>query len=112
MLICTSVWYRRKKLLTIFFNICSLPVVLIGDDCIAINGGTSNVNISRITCGPGHGIRYDSPALTFSRKLTIYSLIPFSHGAMYVSEKIQQIRNVTSKLGVCVVALFVAVLGV
>ncbi|KAI3463397.1 hypothetical protein Pfo_020060 [Paulownia fortunei] len=29
-----------------------------GDDCIAINGGTSNVYISRIACGPGHGIRY------------------------------------------------------
>ncbi|KAH6834037.1 hypothetical protein C2S53_004839 [Perilla frutescens var. hirtella] len=25
------------------------------DDCIAINGGNSDINISRITCGPGHG---------------------------------------------------------
>ncbi|KAF8035859.1 hypothetical protein BT93_C1779 [Corymbia citriodora subsp. variegata] len=28
-----------------------------GDDCIAINGGTSNVNITGLFCGPGHGIR-------------------------------------------------------
>ncbi|KAK8628050.1 hypothetical protein V6N13_063762 [Hibiscus sabdariffa] len=28
-----------------------------GDDCIAIKGGTSNVKFTRVTCGPGHGIR-------------------------------------------------------
>ncbi|KAG6576845.1 Receptor-like protein EIX2, partial [Cucurbita argyrosperma subsp. sororia] len=27
-----------------------------GDDCIAINNGSSNINIVDITCGPGHGI--------------------------------------------------------
>ncbi|KAH6830163.1 Pectin lyase-like superfamily protein [Perilla frutescens var. hirtella] len=32
-------------------------VMEIGDDCIAINEGTSSLYISRITCGPGHGIR-------------------------------------------------------
>ncbi|XVF33648.1 hypothetical protein REPUB_Repub17cG0185900 [Reevesia pubescens] len=31
-----------------------------GDDCIAINGGTSHLNITRLTCGPGHGISVGS----------------------------------------------------
>ncbi|XP_058746865.1 probable polygalacturonase At3g15720 [Vicia villosa] len=31
-----------------------------GDDCIAINGGTSFLDAKRITCGPGHGISVGS----------------------------------------------------
>ncbi|KAF8389108.1 hypothetical protein HHK36_025794 [Tetracentron sinense] len=31
-----------------------------GDDCVAINGGSSYINITRVTCGPGHGISVGS----------------------------------------------------
>ncbi|XVF87693.1 hypothetical protein PTKIN_Ptkin18bG0141000 [Pterospermum kingtungense] len=31
-----------------------------GDDCIAINGGSSQINITRLKCGPGHGISVGS----------------------------------------------------
>ncbi|XP_043700276.1 probable polygalacturonase At3g15720 [Telopea speciosissima] len=31
-----------------------------GDDCVAINGGTSFINITKVTCGPGHGISVGS----------------------------------------------------
>ncbi|XVE82417.1 hypothetical protein DITRI_Ditri16bG0003000 [Diplodiscus trichospermus] len=31
-----------------------------GDDCVAINGGSSHINITRLTCGPGHGISVGS----------------------------------------------------
>ncbi|KAK2651720.1 hypothetical protein Ddye_011576 [Dipteronia dyeriana] len=31
-----------------------------GDDCVAINGGCKNINVTRIACGPGHGISVGS----------------------------------------------------
>nr|XP_043623069.1 probable polygalacturonase At3g15720 [Erigeron canadensis] len=31
-----------------------------GDDCVAINGGIYNINVTRVFCGPGHGISIGS----------------------------------------------------
>ncbi|XP_021906586.1 probable polygalacturonase At3g15720 [Carica papaya] len=31
-----------------------------GDDCVAINSGSYNITITRMTCGPGHGISIGS----------------------------------------------------
>ncbi|MED6210487.1 hypothetical protein PIB30_064553 [Stylosanthes scabra] len=33
-----------------------------GDDCVALNGGISFVNITDVFCGPGHGIGTHAPA--------------------------------------------------
>nr|XP_004510272.1 probable polygalacturonase At3g15720 [Cicer arietinum] len=35
-------------------------VISTGDDCIAVNGGSSYINATRLYCGPGHGISVGS----------------------------------------------------
>ncbi|XP_019097740.1 PREDICTED: probable polygalacturonase At3g15720 [Camelina sativa] len=35
-------------------------VIGTGDDCVAINNGSVNINITRMNCGPGHGISVGS----------------------------------------------------
>jgi len=44
----------------VFYLIMSHNVTfyLIGDDCISIGPGCSNVNVDGVTCAPTHGIRY------------------------------------------------------
>ncbi|GAU31897.1 hypothetical protein TSUD_270820 [Trifolium subterraneum] len=49
------------------FDISSSKNILIedstiqsGDDCIAINGGSSYINVTGVACGPGHGISIGS----------------------------------------------------
>ncbi|CAH2062651.1 unnamed protein product [Thlaspi arvense] len=38
-------------------NTDGIDIMYVGDDCIAINTGCSDVNITGVSCGPGHGIR-------------------------------------------------------
>lgn len=45
----------------------------VGDDCVSIGDGTKNVLVSRVYCGPGHGIRY-----CIHRRLTFFLCnVPF-----------------------------------
>ncbi|TXG61759.1 hypothetical protein EZV62_013122 [Acer yangbiense] len=51
-----SAWWKED-------NSCKRPKALYlhgCDDCVAINGGCNNINVTRIACGPGHGISVGS----------------------------------------------------
>lgn len=56
-------------------------VIRTGDDCISLGQGATNINISRVTCGPGHGIRY--PLLSPSRTL-LYNYHDYSLMVLFV----------------------------
>lgn len=40
------------------FDVKTFVVLSVGDDCIAILSGCSNINITEVACGPSHGIRF------------------------------------------------------
>ncbi|XP_024313990.1 polygalacturonase ADPG2 [Brachypodium distachyon] len=40
----------------VYISSCSFQT---GDDCVSILSGTTDVNVTNTTCGPGHGIRYN-----------------------------------------------------
>ncbi|XP_052140346.1 exopolygalacturonase-like [Oryza glaberrima] len=40
----------------VYISNCSIQS---GDDCVSMLSYTTDVNITGITCGPGHGIRYN-----------------------------------------------------
>ncbi|XP_027356778.1 probable polygalacturonase At3g15720 [Abrus precatorius] len=42
------------------YTLIQNSIISTGDDCIAINNGTTNINITGVTCGPGHGISVGS----------------------------------------------------
>ena len=42
-----------------------VKLIITGDDCVAINGGCKDINVTRIACGPGHGIRFVIKTLIF-----------------------------------------------
>lgn len=40
--------------------------IYIGDDCIAVESGSSHIYITRVTCGPGHGIRFENMEISYN----------------------------------------------
>lgn len=75
---------KSKTRNSLMFNkLYSIVYILIiinaGDDCISIVSGSESVQAMDITCGPGHGIRYNETILYNTKKvhdnIYIYSFV-------------------------------------
>ncbi|KAJ9539365.1 hypothetical protein OSB04_032098 [Centaurea solstitialis] len=64
----------------------------IGDDCIAINGGSSNINIDGLFCGPGHGVSVGS--LGRYGKTDIVRNVTVTHTTFYGTQNGVRIKTV------------------
>ncbi|KAK7386217.1 hypothetical protein VNO78_26277 [Psophocarpus tetragonolobus] len=47
-------------------------IIATGDDCVAISGGSSHVNVTGISCGPGHGISIGSLGKKYDTVENVY----------------------------------------
>ncbi|CAH2053602.1 unnamed protein product, partial [Thlaspi arvense] len=45
--------------------------ISVGDDCVAIQSGSSHIYITRVTCGPGHGISIGSLGVNGEKNPTV-----------------------------------------
>ncbi|KAJ9539360.1 hypothetical protein OSB04_032093 [Centaurea solstitialis] len=68
-----------------------------GDDCIAINGGSSNINIDGLFCGPGHGVSVGS--LGRYGKTDIVRNVTVTHTTFYGTQNGVRIKTVPGGRG-------------
>ncbi|CAA0397240.1 unnamed protein product [Arabidopsis thaliana] len=69
-----------------------------GDDCIAINGGSYDINITHVACGPGHGISIGSLG-RYSVNDTVQN-VKIRHCSFNGTENGARIKTWTGGLGV------------
>lgn len=58
---------------------------MLGDDCVAITGGrggSSDINITGVACGPGHGIRFVEYKST--KNFEIINIFVYVHESIFI----------------------------